>query len=50
MIGWMSGDPEAVVGRGNGGVAVPFKHVMPLVEHVDCFIEVCVLQRYREER
>jgi hypothetical protein len=46
MIGWMSGDPRPVVGHGVGGVALPMDHVMPSIEHVDCFLEVCILQHY----
>ena len=50
MIGWMSGDERPVSAWQFGGVSGPrtldFAHVLPLVEHIDCFTELCVLQRY----
>ena len=46
IASWMSGDLGAVVGRSNGGAALPMRNVLQLVEHVDCFTEICVLSRY----
>ena len=42
MIAWLSGDP-----REENLAALDFGHIMPDVEHVDCYTEICVLQKYR---
>uniref|UniRef100_A0A7S0J875 Uncharacterized protein n=1 Tax=Calcidiscus leptoporus TaxID=127549 RepID=A0A7S0J875_9EUKA len=40
IISWLSGDPD------NSTAAQTYGHILPLVEHVDCYTEMCVLQRY----
>jgi hypothetical protein len=42
MIAWLSGDPSE-----ENLAALDFGHIMPDVEHVDCYTEICVLQKYR---
>lgn len=53
MIGWMSGGAEPVVyqdARSRDGSGEPLAlrigGMLPLVEHIDCFAEICVLSRY----
>ena len=41
MINWLNGDPHS-----DNAAQRQFSNVMPLVEHVDCYAEICVLQRY----
>lgn len=44
MINWLNGATRtATITR---GATRQFSNVMPLVEHVDCYEEICVLQRY----
>ena len=41
MIGWLSGDPSE-----NTTLTHQFAKILPLIEHQDCYTEMCVLQRY----
>eukprot|EP00965_Chrysotila_dentata_P231664 6198490-Pleurochrysis_carterae.AAC.4 len=41
IIGWIHGDPTEPTGE-----LAPYAHILPLIEHVDCYTELCVLQRY----
>ena len=42
MVGWMAGDRTAA----SAVVKLGFEPMMPLVEHIDCYPEICVLQKY----
>eukprot|EP00965_Chrysotila_dentata_P224143 6194007-Pleurochrysis_carterae.AAC.1 len=41
MQRWMHGDPVEPSGE-----LSEYTHVLPLIEHIDCYTELCVLQRY----
>ena len=41
MVSWLSGNPDET-----SFLHKHFSDIMPLVEHVDCFTEICVLERY----
>lgn len=42
MIGWMSGDRRKTSAVVRGG----FEPMMRLIEHIDCYPEICILEKY----
>jgi hypothetical protein len=42
MVAWMAGDRTAA----SAVVKLGFEPMMPLVEHIDCYPEICILQKY----
>jgi hypothetical protein len=42
MVAWMTGDRTAA----SAVVKLGLEPIMPLVEHIDCYPEICVLQKY----
>lgn len=42
MIGWMSGDRNKASAVVQGG----FEQMMSSVEHIDCYPEICILEKY----
>ena len=42
MIGWMSGDRNRASAVVQGG----FEQMMSSVEHIDCYPEICILEKY----
>ena len=42
MIGWMSGDRS----KASDVVKAGFEPMMRTVEHIDCYPEICILEKY----
>ena len=42
MVAWMTGDRTAA----SAVVKLGFEPMMPFVEHIDCYPEICVLHKY----
>ena len=42
MVAWMAGDRTAA----SAVVKLGFEPMRPLVEHIDCYPEICILQKY----